>query len=234
MSNFFHLFYAISKQTPPTPKVWRDIADVQAQLNRCLNWTGEPLSLALTQRQPERPPFGFPLIRLGVAKQVPPDSAFLRVDAGPVARIDDAAATGATRVRDNLWNAHLVVAFLRLISERHPELLLEMRDEGGFVLPGAVWIKDGKVELQRDWLNRERERVLEMSGDPNAAAPYVWAEAEALQGRFFQDTAASDFYEVPEVQELGASWDELQSMSVGEAAYAVVRRAVTESALVPA
>ncbi|MBI5536580.1 MAG: hypothetical protein HY898_27920 [Deltaproteobacteria bacterium] len=202
-------------------------------MNRHIHWTHEPLALAL-ERQPDRNAFPFPLIRIGPPKQVAPDSRFAQVDAGPVARIDNAYASGSTKVRDNLWNAHLVVAFLRCISERHPELLLELRDEGGFVLPGAVWIRGGKVELQRDWLNRERERVLESTGDPNAAAPFLWAEAEALQGRFFVDTAASDYAEVPEIRELEASWDELQSMSLGQAADMVAKAVLSESVVVSA
>ncbi len=146
--------------------------------------------------------------------------------------IPEAFASGSTRVRDNLWNAHLVAAFLRHVSAENPELLLELRDDGGFVLPGAVWIKNGKVELQRDWLNRERERALEKFGDPEAAGPFVWAEHQALEGRFFLDGPASDYTEVPEIRELEASWEQLASMSIGDVAELVVDR--TTSSAVPA
>lgn len=227
---FYHLHYAISKRTPPSPRVWQAIAESQERLNRCLKWTNERLSLAPV-RPADRPQFTFPLIHLGLSKQTPPDPRIAQVDAGPVVRIDDAYAVGSTKVRDSLWDAHVVAAFLRRVSADHPELLLELRDEGGFVLPGAVWIKAGKVQLNRDWLNRERERVLEMTGDPNAAASYLWAEAEALQGRFFAETAASDFAEVPEIEDLGASWDELQSMSLAEVADAVVSRVIANAAV---
>jgi hypothetical protein len=226
MSNY-HLSYAISKRTPPSPKVLKAILDVQAELNRRCTWTHERLSLA-PERFAERASFTFPFVRLAPK---PALAAFrdteLQVSG---ARIQDAVASGSTKVRDNLWNAHLVVAFLRRVSEAHPELLLELRDEGGFVLPGAVWIRSGKVELQRDWLNRERERVLEMTADPQAAAPFVYAEAEALQGHFFQEAAASDYAEVPEIQGLDSRWDELQSMTLGEAAEVVVTRVTTPAA----
>ncbi len=228
MSNFYHLHYAISKRTLPSPKVWKAIVDVQAELNRRLSWTHEGLNLAPV-RQPDRGPFAFPFVQIGPPKQVQPDARILQVQAPQAARIEDAYAAGSTKVRDSLWNAHLVVAWLRHISACHPELLLELRDEGGFVLPGAVWIRGGKVELQRDWLNRERERVLEISGDPNSAAPFVWAEAEALQGRFFIDGPVSDWSEVPEVQELGLTWDEQQSLSIGDAADMVVARVATST-----
>ncbi len=96
------------------------------------------------------------------------------------------------------------------------------------MLPGAVWLRGGRVELQREWLNASRERVLEMTADPQAAAPFVWAEAEALQGHFFQEAMASDYAEVPEIQELSSRWDELQSMRLEDAAELVVNR-VTSS-----
>lgn len=168
-----------STRPPPSPKTLKAITDVQAELNRRCTWTHERLSLA-PARQPAPAPFAFPLFHI-----VPSRPAFApgvrQADAPDASRIEDAFAFGSTKVRDNLWNAHVVVAFLKYVSLAHPDLLLELRDDGGFVLPGAVWIQNGKVDLQRDWLNRERARALEMTGDPNAAAPFVWAEVEALQ-----------------------------------------------------
>jgi len=218
-----HLFYAISKRTPPSPKAWKAIAGIQAEMNRCFTWSHE--RLALTQeRQPARPALTFPFVQLSAPKQELPSDIFMRVDGGPAMRFTDTAASGSTRVRENLWNAHLVTAFLRRVSAAHPELVFELRDEDGFVLPGSVWIRDGKVGTNREWLNRERERALELSGDPQAAAPFVWAECEALRGRFFQDTVASDYAEVPEMQELGLEYDELGGMSLEEAAHRAVER----------
>lgn len=223
MSNH-HLFYAISKRTPPSPKVLKAIADVQAELNRRCTWTHERLSLAPVARQPVGAPFAFPFVSLSPSRPAPALRG-REPEAPGASRIEDAFASGSTKVRDNLWNAHLVVAFLRRVSTAHPELLLELRDDGGFVLPGAVWIQNGTVELQRDWLNRERARALELTGDPQAAAPYVWAEAEALGGRFFLEAEASDFAEVREIRELDLDWEQLQSVNLQDLAEVVVERA---------
>ena len=230
MANY-HLFYAISKRTPPSPRVWKAIQDVQADLNRRCSWVHERLSLA-TSRPAPRMPLLFPFFQLTPSPSMFAGAGEREGGAAVSPRIPEAFASGSTRVRDNLWNAHLVVAFLRRVSAEHPELLFELHDDGGFVQAGAVWIQNGKVKLQREWLNRERERVLERFGDPEAAAPFVWAEHEALEGRFFLEAPASDYAEVAEIQELDASWEQLRAMSTSDAADLVVERAT--SSAVPA
>ncbi len=222
----YNLVYAISKRTPPTPKTLKSILDAQAELNRRCTWTHERLSLA-PERQAIRAPFALPFTRIIPSSPLPAAYGERRIMADLTAKIPEACAAGSTKVRDNLWNAHLVVAFLRSVSADHPELLLELRDDGGFVLPGAVWIHGGKVELQRQWLNAERERVLERTGDPQAAAPFLWAESEALEGRFFQEAEASECSEVREIQEVGLTWEQLQVMSLQEVAELVVDRVTT-------
>ncbi len=227
MSNMHLLSYAISRRTPPSPKALKSVLDVQNELNHRLSWPNERLTLA-PERPAARVPLAFPFIRIAPSRPMFGLQAEQRADAPHLSRIEDAFASGTTRVK-NLLNAHYVVAFLKLVSKTHPELLLQLRDDGGtFVQPGAVWIQNGKVELDRQWLNRERERALEMTGDPQAAGPFVWAEAEALEGRFFQAASASDFAEVPEVAELNLTWERLDSTSVEDIADFVVQRA-TES-----
>jgi hypothetical protein len=227
-TTMFSLHYFISKRTPPSPKALEAILAVQAEINRRCTWTFERLNLA-PERSSQRPALTFPLFRIGTARPFPPGVTDRSPETASSTSMGDASVSGSTRVRDNLWNGHLVVGFLKSVSHDHPELLFELRDElGGFVLPGAVWIKNGNVELQRDWLNRERERALEATGDPQAAAPYVWAEAEALQGRFFQNAPASEYAEVPEIRESDISWDQLRSMTLEDVAEIVVDR-VTSS-----
>lgn len=224
----FHLVYAISKRTPPAPKTLQSVLDLQTEVNRRCSWSHERLALA-PERSAARSPFApFPLTRFAFGRPGFSVASERAEVVSPV--IPEAAAAGSTKVRDNLWNAHLVVAFLRHVSNEHPEMLLELRDDGGFVLPGAVWIQGGRVELQREWLNRERERVIETSGDPNMAAPFVWAEAEALQGRFFVPGRASDFAEVREIQELGATWDQIEAMTIEDVAELVVDRVASAAA----
>lgn len=223
MANY-HLVYGISKRTPVQPKALKEILDAQTAVNRVCTWTHDHLSLE-APRGTGRAGFTLSIPRFGfVAGPAPvPSDGFGASAPGSSA---DAYAQGSTRVRDNLWNAHLVAAFLRFVSRKHPGLLFELRDEGGFVVPGAVWIKGGSVEANREFLNRERARALEVTGDPQAAAPFVWAELQALNGKHFVDEPVSEYMGIPEIQGLGASWDDLQEMSLADAAEAIVERAV--------
>ena len=222
MSNF-NLTYGISKRTPVSPKVLRGILDVQTAVNRACTWSHEKLSLS-APREMGRPTFAFPFVRFGLPPATPNFLSDGHVTPAPAVS-PDAFVQGTTRVRDSLWNAHVVAAFLKLVSRNSPGVLFELRDEGGFVLPGAVWIQGGNIEVNREFLNRERARVLELTGDPQAGAPFVWAEMQALAGTFFQDAAASEYADVPEIRSLGASWDQLDAMSLSEVASHVVERA---------
>lgn len=226
MSNF-NLSYSISKRTPASPKALKEILDAQAAVNRACTWTHERLSLA-APKETGRAAFTFPFTRFGLASG--PMSVQLDGFGAPSpAPSADAFAQGSTRVRDNLWNAHLVTAFLKLASRMQPALLFELRDEGGYVVPGSVWIRGGNVELNREFLNRERARALELTGDPQAAAPFVWAELQGLSGSFFMDAPVGEYGEVPEIQALDARWDQLDGLSLADVASLVVERAAKEA-----
>lgn len=226
MSNYT-LNYGISKRTPATPKALKEILETQSAVNRACTWTNEQLSLA-APKETGRASLGFPFVRFGLSSgpAATPSDGF----GGPLPGLSaDAFAQGSTRVRDNLWNAHLVAAFLRHVSRMHPALLFELRDEGGFVIPGSVWIRGGTVEANREFLNRERLRALELTGDPQAAAPYVWAELQGLGGSFFVDAPASEYAETPEIQDLDARWDQLGSMNLEDVASLVVEHAAKQT-----
>lgn len=217
-----HLSYSISKKTPPSSKVLKSILDAQSAVNSCVSWAHEKLQLA-TPRE-ARPILTFPL-RFGVASgpmTIHPEGL---VSGSPM-HSTDSYAQGTTRVRDSLWNAHVVAAFWRTVSRMHPELLIELRDEGGFVIPGAIYLRGGNIEANRTFLNLERARALELSGDPQAGVPYIYAELHGLAGRFFVDMPVADYEEVPEIQELGLSWPELEAVTLSEVAQRVVERAI--------
>ena len=230
MSNH-NLTYSISKRTPAPPKVLKEILDAQAAVNRACTWTHERLAFA-PPRDSGRAAFPLQFARFGLVSGNPPamDGLGANLPVPPT----DVFMYGSTRVRDNLWNAHLVVAFLRHVSRKHPTLLIELRDDGGFVIPGSVWIRGGAVEVNREFLNAERVRALEVTGDPQAALPYVWAELQALGGSFFAEAPMDDFGNLPEVRELGATWDQLESMSIEDLASLVVDHATTEAVSVAA
>jgi len=227
MSNH-NLTYSISKRTPASPKAVKEILEAQAAVNRACTWAHERLAF-VPPRDAGRAVFPLQLARFGLASGNPP--ALDGFGAHPPARPAEAFMYGSTRVRDNLWNAHLVVAFLKHMSRKHPTLLFDLRDDGGFVIPGSVWIRAGAVEVNREFLNAERGRALEVTGDPQAAAPYVWAELQALGGSFFAEAQADDFGHLPEVRELDASWDQLENVSVEELASLVVEHATTSEAV---
>jgi hypothetical protein len=220
----YNLVHGILRRIPPTPKTLKQILDLQTEMNRRCTWSHERLSLAPV-REPQRS-LSFPFLRLGAMK---PGPAFAFEPQDTSRPPLDACAFGTTKVRD-LWSAHLVAAFLRTVSAKYPDLVFELRDESGFVLTGATWIRAGKVERQREWLNKERERALEVTGDPNAAVPFIVAESQALQGKFFEEGSVSEFAEVPEVQELDLGWNDLESLSLADLADMVVARVANATA----
>lgn len=219
----FRLQYAIKKRIPPTEKTMQAILDLQRKVNDRLGLTHERLALAPVANTARA--FTFPLVRfapdrtLNLNPILPDDSPD---------RIGDASALGSTRA-PNIWVAHLVAGFLRHVSRAFPDLVFELRDEGGrFVIPGAVFIRGGRVELQSEWLNRERARALEATGDPQAAAPFVYAEAQALSGTFFESVPASAFAEAPGVEQFVSQTDDLDAMTLEDLADTVVERIAAE------
>ena len=229
MSNF-NLIYGISKRTPASAKVLKEILDVQAAVNNACAWLHERLSLA-APRETGRTVLNLPFTRFGFVSA--PMTLEPEALVGGAGASENAFVQGSTRVRDSLWNAHLVVAFLKHVSRMHPGLVLELRDEGGFVVPGAVRMRAGNVEANREFLNRERARALEVTGDPQAAGPYVWAELQGLAGNFFLDTTLSEYGGVPELRELRSRRQELEALSLSDAAQLVVEH-VTKAAAAPA
>jgi hypothetical protein len=224
----FTLHYAISRRTPPSERVLKSILNMQLEANERITWQNERLSLT-PERPSMRPSLGFSFGRFAPAVTVPfPDT---RDGARPIV---DGCVTGSTNVRQSIWNAHLVTSFLKLMSARNPELLFELRDDGGFVLPGAVWLKAGKPELNRAWLDEQRGRALSATGEIDAAIPFLWAEHQALEGNFFRDGDAPDLLDDSEVADLNVPWERLQSTRVGELADAAIASACSADARVTA
>lgn len=228
----FNLIYGISKRTPASGKVLKEILEVQAAVNDACTWSHERLAL-VAPREPGRATLTLPFTRFGFTSApmtLQPDS----LAAGPSGSSENAFVQGSTRVRDSLWNAHLVAAFLKHVSRMHPGLLFELRDEGGFVVTGSVWIRGGNVETNREFLNRERARALEVTGDLQAAVPYVHAELQGLTGNYFLDAMLSEHGAVPELRDLETRWQELEDMSLSDAAQLVVEHATKANAPVMA
>lgn len=212
--NNITIAYAL-RRTPSAQRALRSILDSQKVFNDRIQWAGDRLNLTPTQPDPSRGPLGFPFVRMGDGRQ----NSFSRLDSEPSEdRIPDAIAAGKNRLH-RVWDAHLLVAFWRWMSEVH-SVCLELRSESGFIRPGAVLLQDGNAELQRDWLNRRRQQVLEITGNVEAAAPYLFAEAEALQGRFLVEGESGDY---PADVANHMDWQQLESRPMSDVALDVVK-----------
>ncbi len=58
---------------------------------------------------------------------------------------DHALASGFTRVANNEWNAYLVCEFLLKVSTLLPGCTIHLRDEGAFIKPREIRLRDGEV-----------------------------------------------------------------------------------------
>jgi len=194
------LVYAVTGNGQLPSKVWRHIDEVQRQYNQRYTWVHENLNLAL-QRPDLKFRFNLPFSKFAApAGAVVSSSGHLPYDSG--VHIPNAQASGQTKVRDNLWNAHLVIRFLCWVSEQLPEHRVEVYDEGGFILAGSVIIEKGKVILNHGYLERQRTRLLEAYGDPSVVVGMAHAELAGMNGSFFADAIAYDYREMLEIRDL--------------------------------
>jgi len=226
-----NLVYAITRRTNVSQKALKWALRAQSLLNEKSAFPHDRLNLAPVGGASERPGLSFPFIRIAPMR-IGPYSAQEPLGDTPPVQNPNAFAAGSTKCRD-LWSAHVVAAYLRVLSEQHPDIVLELRDETGqFVIPMSVFIRAGRFEINRELLNAQRERVLEASGDPQAGASFLWAEARALNGEFLTDVPVADYMEVPEIV-LDMDAEDHRGATVGELATHFVRRVTAEVEPVP-
>lgn len=196
-----NLIYAVTGNGQIPSKQWKHIEEVQRQYNQRFTWVHEGPNLVL-QRPELKFRLNLPLSKFASPQQgvVISSSGHLPYDSGVL--IPNALASGQTKVRDNLWNAHLVVRFLRWVSEQLPEHRVEIYDEGGFVFAGSVVVENGKTSLNRPYLERQRARLLEAYGDPSVVLGLAQAELAGMNGTFFADTVAYDYRGALELRDL--------------------------------
>jgi hypothetical protein len=193
-----NLFYAITRRTPVSQKVLKWALRAQSLLNEKLVSCQDHLNLAPIGGAMDRPPVSFPFVRVAPMR-IGPYSVPESLGDSQAVPTPNAVAAGTTKCRDP-WACHIVAAYLRVLSETHPEVTVELRDETGqFVIPMSVFLKAGRFELNREFLNAQRERALETSGDPQAGAAFLWAETRALNGEYLTDMPFAEYMEVPEV-----------------------------------
>lgn len=229
----YSLQYAILRKTPVSQKALKWILQAQTHLNAKVSWSHDRLNLTSPTGAPERPAITFPFVRIA-PNRIGPYSVTDQFGENPLGQsVPNAMASGSSKVRD-IWSAHVIAAFLRHVSEKF-DLSIELSDGcGGFIIPVGVRIQSGRFEINRDLLNRERERMLEATADPQSAAPFLWAEARALQGEFLADMPMSEYAEVSELRELEWDEDSYIGATVGQVADSYVGRVLAEVAPVTA
>lgn len=218
------LSYAIRKSAVH-PKILKWILDAQTQLNQRTSWSFEPLNLVPISGAPERPGLGFPFVRVAPLRVGPYVVEGSDATDSPQ-RHSNAVASGTTKTR-SLWECHLVASFLRMVSEKFPEIVISLHDDTAqFVLAGSVTMRAGKLTLDDSWLRSEQERILEMTGDPQAVSALIWAQAQALHdGVYLVDMPVSDAH-VPEF--ITMDLDDCREASVGEIAAQFVRQSLSD------
>jgi hypothetical protein len=229
-NHMINLSYAIRK-SPVHPKALKWILQAQAQMNDKASWSHERLNLAPAAGATERPSLGFPFVRIAPMR-IGPYAVDEPTPTNSQVRTPNAIATGSTKTR-SLWDCHLVAAFLQQASEKFPEIVFELRDDTAqFVIGGAVTIQAGKLSLEGAWLRTEQERILEMTGDPQAVTGLIWAQAKALHdGVYLTDISAAEA-DVRELVDLDMDPDDYHGATVGELAAHFVRNVLSEMVLV--
>ena len=221
-----NLVYAITRRTPVSQKVLKWAMRAQSLLNEKSAFPQDHLNLAPIGGAMERPAVSFPFVRVAPMR-IGPYSVSESFGDSQAVPGPNAVATGSTKCRD-LWSAHVVASYLRVLSEQHPDIVVELRDDTGqFVIPMSVFIRAGRFETNRELLNAQRERALETAGDPQAGAPFLWAETRALNGEFLTDVPVADYMEVPEIV-LDMDAENHVGATVGELALHFVRNVISE------
>lgn len=115
------------------------------------------------------------------------------------------SASGFTKVRENEWNAFLVLRFLTWVSRKYSQLQIEVVDEGQYILAGSIVLKAGSPRIvQRD--------------NPNDPERLQEATALARKGVFYATVDASEYLDCPELRQLGLPRKKKARMSLDELA----------------
>ncbi len=220
-----NLNYAI-RTTPVSPEVMQWIHQATARMAAAASWPNDYLRFTPVDGNCVRESQVFPFTH---AVRPAGDTADLDVNRenNTDERIPDATVIGATTVQ-TLWDFHLVVAFLRVASEKFPELLFSLSDNTLQLCPvGAVRLQAGTFAPFTDWICSEREQFVLMAGHDKVIVEAVWAEPNELQGSCFTDMPAGQGAREWMVEQ-GLDIKDYQEGSVGEVAERFVRHTLTD------
>jgi hypothetical protein len=223
----FNISYAI-RTTPLAPEILDWILEAQAIINEVVSWSNDDcLTLARVDGTAVRDTQVFPFT---YTAQTPIDIDVCQkyFETYPKEDIPKATAVGHISV-NTLWEFQLIVAFLRIVSERFPELAISLSDDTRLLCPvGMVRLESGKFTPYTDWLRAEHEFYLEMSSDVEGVGEAMCAVDKALEdGTCFTDMpAARGAYE--RIKEQGLDVTQYQDLSVGEVAERFVRQTLSD------
>lgn len=184
------LHYTIHCDEASLAAAWTEIRRMQDAMNRGLSWSCEALNLMPLCETPE-------VLRQALLRTAQPALA----------------AWGFTKVRENDWNAMLVVRFCHWLSGRIPEAAVKLRDEGGLVLGGRVDFRGGAATLDA--------AVVDRGGPPGSAGADGATEYRSYLGAserhvFIRHVPAGEYADLPEIEALGLPAEELARLGVHE------------------
>ncbi|MDQ7814205.1 MAG: hypothetical protein RDU25_00140 [Patescibacteria group bacterium] len=189
------LCYEVIHDKPLPYETRREIRLAELMLNHHFKWTCEELSLEYFE-QPETPATS---------------DKYFSDTRNPSPRI----ATGFTKVRDDEWNAALIVGFMRWVSTRLPEASVSLYDEGDYLLPGYVLIRNGRFEVDETRVARQREYLKSQKLGEYLARYDRWVE-RARNGEFFNEYAAWEYASREEIEALGLTREEMLKAPLDE------------------
>lgn len=186
------LHYKVQADQPIPWEAWREIRAVQAVMNIRFTWRWEELALSPIESD-ERAKYGFGSLHPTVQ------------------------AWGFTKVCEDEWNAVLVTRFIRWVSRRLPRSLVNLVDEGKYVLLGDVTFTAGESCMRLDSIPKRRSflKQRELTQD---LARFDNAIVQAGRGVYFAKVPARDYADRDEIKKLALPQDQLDRMTLDEVA----------------
>jgi hypothetical protein len=134
---------------------------------------------------------------------------------------------GFTKVRDDEWDAHLVLTFLLWVSSRLPEVTVRIYDEGDYIPAGYLILRRGVPELDLTGVAQWRE-YLKSYGYEYILPRLDEAKQQAKAGVFFTSVPAREYADRPEIAKLGLTDKALAKATLKEVSDAITMPWQTE------
>ena len=194
------LCYEVFSDRPLPYEKRKEILLAEDMLNHHFTWTCEELSLEIFLEP--------------IAPGQRDEFVYFSDSKDPRSRI----ATGFTKVRDDEWNACVVASFCRWLSQRLPEATVALRDEGDYILAGFVVFRDGRLELDRPRITRQRKYLQDNDLHEFIAQFDEAVEQADAKGIFFNSFSARDYADRREIRALELTEKQLAKATLQDVA----------------